>query len=422
MNRAALWILASLTCFAPGDQAVAEVGFSVEGFIGIRGGWVEGPPSWVEGGFGRLYAGADGPGDSDLWGRAEGQLALSFDDGASWQASLHALSRLEDSDAVGDAVGLTEAWLGYRRAIDNASELSLRAGLFFYPSSQENIDPLWGSPYTLSYSAINSWFGEEFRPLGLDLAWRRFLASGAELSLGGTIFGGNDTLGTLLAWRGWSMHDRLSVYGERLALPPVFSLEPDRYFGLSQRSFRTTAFGSDLDRRPGYAVRLRAEQPGRLNGQLAWVDNRGDRELHGKEYAWHTRFLIVGGHWQLAEALELMAEWTHGRTTMNFPGMPWVDADFRAAYLMGSWDSAMGRLSLRHDRFVVDDRIRNPMWGLFDDRGQAWTLAWIRSFSERSRLGLELLWLDSRRVVAEQSGQTSDSDGLQLSVEARWLF
>jgi opacity protein-like surface antigen len=406
----------------PASWADVESTLEVDGFVAVRGGWVEGPPAWIEGGFGRLYAGADEPGDNDFWGRGEAQVALTWSPTVSWRARVHALARLEDSDAIGRSFGLTEAWLGYQRAISNVSEISARGGLFFYPSSQENIDPLWGSPYTLTYSAINSWFGEEFRPLGLDVEWRRFIGQGDELGIGATVFGGNDTMGTLLAWRGWAMHDRLSVYNERLPLPPVFSLEAGRYFGEAQRNFRTTAFGSDLDDRLGYALRARFERPGQWSGQVAWVDNRGDRELHGREYAWHTRFWIAGTHWQINESFELMAEWNHGTTTMNFPGMPWVNTDFRAAYLMGSWMSDFGRWSLRHDRFVVDDLIGNVMWGLFDDRGHAWTLAWMFQTGERSRLGAEVLWLNSNRIVAGQSGFPTDTDGTQVSVEWRWLF
>jgi len=392
------------------------------GFVGVRGGLVEGQAGWPEGGFGRLYGGADGVDDTDPWGRLEAQLGLDWTAGTSWRGRLHGLARAEDSDVPGPAVGLTEAWVGYQRAVGNQSELMARGGLMFYPSSQENIDPLWGSPYTLTYSAINSWFAEEFRPIGLDVEWRRFLESGQEWSAAATVFAGNDTLGTLLAWRGWAMHDRLSVVGERLALPPVFSLEADGSFGQNQRLFRTTAFGEDLDDRPGLAFRVRTDKPGRFNAQLAWIDNRGDRALHGQEYAWHTRFWLAGGFFRVTESLEMMVELTRGRTTMNFPGMPWVDADFQAAYWLGSIDTAIGRWSLRHDRFTVSDQLRNLGWGVFDDRGQAWTLAWIHRLGERSRFGAELLWLDSRRTVAAQSGFPADTSGASLTLEWRYLF
>jgi hypothetical protein len=306
--------------------------------------------------------------------------------------------------------------------VGSTSELHARAGVFFFPSSQENIDLLWGSPYTLNYSAINAWFAEEFRPIGLDLEQRIFQSSGAIWHLGATVFGGNDQLGTMVAWRGWALHDRLSLVDESLALPPVFSLESDGVFGQFQRPFRSTAFGQDLDGRPGYALRAGVDWDRRANLQLAWVDNRGDRSLHDDEYAWRTGFWLLGGFWSVSERLELIFEATRGTTRMNFPGSPWVDVDFHAAYLMASLATDRGRWSIRHDRFGSADRIGNPAWGIFDDRGKAWTLAWILNVGERQRLGAELLWLDSRRPVALASGGPLDTGGSALSVEWRWLF
>jgi len=393
-----------------------------EGFVAARGGVADGPIAWPEGGFGRLSAGGDRDGDFDGHARFESQLGMRWQSTGSWSGKLHAIARLEDDDVPGPAVGLTEAWIGYQRAGASSSELRARAGLFFFPSSQENIDPLWGSPYTLNYSAINSWFAEEFRPIGIDLEHRQFFESGLEWSIGGTLFGGNDQLGTLVAWRGWSMHDRLSLFDEGLALPPNFSLEADGIFGPFQRAFRTTAFGEDLDGRPGYALRTGFDHDGRLSAQLAWIDNRGDRELHRDEYAWRTKFWLLGAFWAIDERWELIFEGTRGKTKMNFPGSPWVDLDFHAVYLMGSLATEAGRWSLRHDRFGAVDRIRNPGWGIFDDSGQAWTLAWIHQVTDRSRLGAELLWLDSRRPVALQSGGRLDTGGTTLTLEWRWLF
>ncbi len=398
-----------------------EPGWSTVGFAAARTAAVDADASWLERGFGRLPGGNNSSGWTG-WGRAEAQLGLTFDDHVSWRGKLHLLGRLESSDVVGDPVGITEAWLAWQRALGHSNELRVQAGMFFYPSSQENIDPLWGSPYTLTYSVINSWMAEEFRPIGLDLGWRSFLDSGDELSIGATVFGGNDTLGTLIAWRGWTMHDRLSVLGERLALPEAFSFEPGQVFGQFQRPFKTTPVTRDLDGRPGYALRLRGERPGQLGGQVAWIDNRGDRDLHGQEYAWSTRFWLVGGHWQASESLELMAEWTMGETIMGFPGDPWVKTEFRAMYVMASLDTGLGRWSLRHDRFHADDRLGNLTWGTFNDRGQAWTLAWIHRVGERARLGLELLWLNSQRPLAAQSGRSAETDGRMISVDWRWQW
>lgn len=413
--------LFGLVCLS-GDLLAQSGSLEWEGFIAARAGVADGPVGWPEGGFGRLYAGGDTDKDFQGFSRFESQLGLNWQPGGSWSGHLHAIARAEDSDVPGPGLGLTEAWIGYQRAVGSNSELRARAGLFFFPSSQENIDSLWGSPYTLTFSAINSWFAEEFRPLGLDLEQRFFSPSGSVYKLGASIFGGNDQLGTLVAWRGWSMHDRLSLVDESLALPRVFSLEADGVFGQFQRPFRTTAFGRDLDGRPGYSLRASFDHDGRISAQLAWVDNRGDRDLHGDEYAWRTGFWHLGGFWGVTERLELIFEATRGNTRMNFPGAPWVDVDFHATYLMASYPTDYGRWSIRHDRFGGSDRIGNLAWGVFDDRGQAWTLAWIRQFGERHRLAAEVLWLDSRRPVALTSTGALDTSGRAISLEWRWLF
>ena len=89
-------------------------------------------------------AGPTGVDDTDPWGRIEAQLGLDWTAGTNWRGRLHGLARAEDSDVPGPAVGLTEAWVGYQRAVGNQSELMARGGLMFYPSSQENIDRLLG--------------------------------------------------------------------------------------------------------------------------------------------------------------------------------------------------------------------------------------------------------------------------------------
>jgi len=407
---------------APCSTSAQTDPFDWEGFLGVRAGVGEGPVGWPEGGFGRLYAGGDSDADFQGFARLESQIGLNWQSGGSWSGRVHAAARYEDSEVPGPGLGVTEAWLGYQQAVGSSSELRARAGLFFFPSSQENIDPLWGSPYTLNFSAINSWFAEEFRPIGLDLEQSFFTPADSIWRLGATIFGGNDQLGTLIAWRGWAMHDRLSLVDESLALPPVFSLSPDGVFGQFQRPFRTTAFGRDLDGRPGYALRAGFDFKGKASAQLAWVDNRGDRNLHKDEYAWRTGFWLLNGFWSVSERLEVILEATRGNTRMNFPGSPWVDVDFHAAYLMVSRATDHGRWSIRHDRFGVADRIDNPAWGVFDDRGKAWTLAYIRQVDERHRLAAELLWLASQRPVALVSGGPLDTSGGTLTLEWRWLF
>ena len=52
------------------------------------------------------------------------------------------------------------------------AELLIRHG------SRENVDALWENAYAVSSSALNSWFGEELRPIGFDVSWVRAGATG----------------------------------------------------------------------------------------------------------------------------------------------------------------------------------------------------------------------------------------------------
>jgi hypothetical protein len=400
------------------SAARAEVDWG--GFLAIQGQLTDGPPSWLEDGNGRFERGGSPSGRLDASLDAKSQLGIEWTSGGSWRAQLHALARSDLPLREGRRFGLTEAWLEYQRAVSNRSEVFIRAGSFFYPSSMENSDPLWASPYTLTHSSINSWFGEEFRPQGFDIRWRRFGDGDRIYSAAATVFYGNDTLGTLLAWRGWSLHNRLSVFAETLPLPLLPSLANDGLFA-PQRRFASTAFGEDLDGRPGIAARLGVRQANQFELRLAHVDNRGDRQLHGNEYAWHSRFSMLAVRWQPRQSTELLGEWVDGDTRMNFPGNPWVDAEFKAYYLMLSqrWDDT--RLSLRYDRFSVSDQLRNPALGIFDDTGEAWTLALMQPTGQHSRIAAEVLLITGERRDVDTQ-KVVDNGGKQFSLEWRVGF
>ncbi len=101
-------------------------------------------------------------------------------------------------------VDLVEGVIRYNPAIGDTASLDVRAGLFFPTVSLENTDLAWLSPYTTTFSAINSWIGEEVRSLGAE-AGPSFRISEAQLRLFGAVTRGNDPNGTLLAWRGFAL-------------------------------------------------------------------------------------------------------------------------------------------------------------------------------------------------------------------------
>jgi hypothetical protein len=347
----------------------------------------------------------------------EARLQVTYEVDERWSGRLHLGARAE-RDAGGRRLGVIEAFVD-RRWAGAEQHLQLRVGQFFLPTSLENVEALWVSPYSLTHSALNSWIGEEFRPLGADLRWRRALDSGQQIELGLTAFGGNDSSGALLAWRGFAWHDRLSLYGETLPLPALFSLADPTLFG-PQNDSGTKPFGPDLDGRPGYAGRLRVGTA--LSGwQLAGVDSRGDTELHRGEYAWRSRFLLAGWEYNPGgEGWGLAAELLSGSSRMGPAGAPQASIRMHTAYLLASHGADPWRYTLRVEGFDIDD-VDRSLAENNDESGYALTLAALRRFGNW-RVGAELLHVDGPRPAAAFEGEALQTGGRQLRLEVRYLF
>jgi hypothetical protein len=413
-------VLAAVCGSALTAPAAAEL--TVQGFVALRGVEVRSQPSWRQGGFGRLVAGASRTWDESGLGLAKLHLAVDWRPAKSFGAYLHTAARAEPSRVGGEAVGIVEAYLYSEVDVGAASVLHLRLGHFLLPTSRENVEFAWSSPYTLTFSALNTWIGEEMRLTGtlFEALVPLSTAAADELRFGAAVFGGDDTAGALLAWRGWGMGDRLTTWHEVVPLPPLASLRDGGAFGV-QLDAGTRPFGSDLDGRLGWAAYARWRRPERTVVQLTHLDNRGDRRLHDqREYAWTTVVDILGaelhrGSWSLAgEALR-------GSTGMGDRTRAHVQADLETAYLLASWHPRSLRLTLRRDWFEVVDRDHSPAENN-DEDGDAWTLAAFWEPRDDLRLGVELLDLDARRPAALASGGDPDTGGRSVTLEVRYYF
>ncbi|HEX7155472.1 MAG TPA: hypothetical protein VF618_28660 [Thermoanaerobaculia bacterium] len=373
------------------------------GYVALRGVNASGPESWLEDGIGRLPGGGD-----RNQGFAQAQLGLDWRPVQWFDVHVSGVARHEPEAYQGEAAGLVEAYADLRATFARDT-LQLRAGQFFLPTSRENRGELWTSPYTINFSAVNTWIGEEFRPIGVDLEWRHEFGVNA-LTAGATAFRGNDTMGTLLAWRGWTIGDRLSTYDETLPLrvPPLFVRQRDG----------TTPFTPDLDGKTGFAVRVRWSMPERGMIQVARVDNQGDRSLYGGEYSWITRFNVISAEIGRTDSTIVAAEYLNGDTGMGFRGSPWVQMDFYAAYVLLSHKYGRNRWTARYDLFdnTEDDfsRAENN-----SENGRAWTLAWLFDLTEKARAAVEFTQITGERV--DLTGDPS-FDGRNLTLELRYSF
>ena len=356
------------------------------GFLTARGIYAESQKSWLDGGFGRFDV-------SKNTHQEEAHLGIDWTPAAWLTVHAHGLARRKG--------GLVEAFADVRKG-----DFRLRAGEFFLPTSRENTDQLWTSRYTISFSALNTWIGQEFRPIGAELQWQH-LTSSAVVTVAGGAFRGNDTMGALLAWRGWSIGNHLAVYNEVLPLPPL-EFFPDQRQG-------TKPFGRDLDGRTGFSGRFRVSLPERATLQFARVDNRGDRELYRGEYSWQTKFNIVSGEIDGQHGTTLASEYGWGRTGMGFAPRAFVDADFYAAYALLSQTFGRNRATVRIDVFGTTDR-DHSFAEVNSESGRAWTLAWFYDIRPSLRLGAEFANISAERVSAP------DTDGRTVTLEARYRF
>ncbi|HEX8841577.1 MAG TPA: hypothetical protein VF757_04680, partial [Sphingomicrobium sp.] len=155
---------------------------------------VDGEKSWLNGGFGKLRSGRDGSGPVQL---QLGNVDLIWQPQFTWSLSATIVGSLQGGERT--EAGLSQAYLGFRPMRGRTVAFSARAGLMFPPVSLEHEGADWHVADSITPSAINSWIGEEVRPVaaeasvGTDLGRHKLRATAA-------LMAANDTSGTLLTY------------------------------------------------------------------------------------------------------------------------------------------------------------------------------------------------------------------------------
>jgi len=207
-------------------------------FSPAAGNVCDGATIVASGGVGRFDVGADTPDDHRLVNVDSAQLGIDWTP-AGWLL-LHA-----DGIARQEQSGLSRQTPRHRPGLRRGFQRSLahsRGGVLAAHVAREHRSAL-DSKYTITYSALNSWIAQEVRPIGADLQW----SPGFYVTVGATAFRGNDTMGTLLAARGWTFGNYLTTYDENMPLPYPETTKP---------------IGADLDHKNGYSERIRLSLPG----------------------------------------------------------------------------------------------------------------------------------------------------------------
>lgn len=397
--RRKTWLTAIALCLALTAGAARAADWEID--LDARLVTSDGRKSFLDGGLGALRYGEDQSGVH--LGRA--RLALSQPFGEVWTVHLDASSWGDDDRNPFD---LTEAYLQFRPYPLAGYRFRLKAGAFHAPISLENPASGWGSPYTLSHSAINSWLGEELRTIGLEgeLDWLGTrLGHAWDLGATGGVFGWNDPAGALLASHGFALDDRQTTLFGRVGEPGVAPVKGRSLF-------------YEIDHQPGFYAGVEARYLDRIVLRALRYDNRGDPEAHSPRlnaYAWQTRFNAAGVRLEGPAGWTVIAQWLDGETYIE-PFNLDLEWPFTARFVLLSKQIGAHRLSVRHDEFSV--RSDTPDGAGAQD-GRAWTLAYVFTPDEHWRVAVEWLRVsstESNRAIFLHESPFARETQLQLSV------
>lgn len=317
------------------------------------------------------------------------------------QAALEGRFELTDAltfDAAGiyypdgdKGFGFTEALLTYK-PLSPGWRSRYRLGMFYPEMSFENPDTAWNSPYTYTYSVINSWIAEEMRILGFEGQWTRpgrSFNSPHSWTLNAALYQHNDTAGTLLTWRGWAMHNRQTRYGERVEMADYPSL---MYYLNGQPSW-VEPF-AEIDDRVGAYIGGHWQYQKRSDLRLYYYYNEGDplSKDRDRQYAWRTEFSSLAWQYRFNKSTRLLTQWMQGSTTMGPNAVSRID--YESFYIMLSHKWNQHRFSLRYDDFETVETDNVPQ-DPNDSDGHAWTLAWRYDVHKNWQVGAEWLSLES---------------------------
>jgi hypothetical protein len=372
---------------------------------------VDGEKNWVEGGFGKLRSGSDG----DLRVQPQlGNVDLVWKPQLTWSLGAIVVGSLQGGQRT-DA-GLSQAYLSYRPMRSSSVAFSARAGLMWPPVSLEHEGADWHVKDSITPSAINSWIGEEVRPVAVEATLATHLGA-HKLRATAAIFAANDTAATLLTFRGWALHDRTTLAFRSEPLPPLGD------FTGHQAPFThpLADLAPGFARRPGFYAKLAWAPPAPLRVELFHYDNRADPEVvtNTPEWGWRTRFDDVGLAADLGSGAEFKAQAVEGRTRMGFVmfGRRFVDDRFRSAYAMLTKPFGKVGVALRAEAF--DTHNRGSIWtDEYDEHGWSAMIAVKRQWGPVTALA-ELLHIWSNSPLRENADEEGRQRQTQLQAEVR---
>ena len=373
--------------------------------------------SWMQGSAGKLRY--DGESDGLLLSRGFASYKLRFND----TVSANVAAEIYD-DGVGPSADFTEAFVEWRPVATTPNRYRFKLGAFYPRISLENTDVGWSSPYSITPSALNTWVGEELRVFGVEASVSRrpqSLGGAHSFAMHAAVFYNNDPAGTLLSWKGWSLHDRQSRFSDELPLPPVPQIQPGMWFD-AQDPF--VAEFREIDNSGGYYVNGEWMINHRLLLRIMHYDNRADPESYEDgQFGWRTDFDHVGLQASLPGDVGLIAQWMRGATVWGreTDGVHAVDVEFHSDFVLVTKSIGAHRISFRYDRFEVLENDRIPLDNN-SEHGDAWTAAYEFRISERASVAAEWLEMQSHREAWAYFGLDKVNTERQLQLGLRLRF
>ena len=375
---------------------------------------VDGERSWVDGGFGKLRSSGGG---GEFRARPQlGNVNLIWQPQFSWALSATVVGSVQGGDRT--EAGLSQAYLSFRPMRGSSDvAFSARAGLMWPPVSTEHEGADWHVKDSITPSAINSWIGEEVKPVAVEGILAATFGQ-HKIRATAALMAANDTSGTLLTFRGWALHDRTTLAFRHQPLPPLEG-ELEEY--QAPYTHPLLDVGGGFARRPGYYAKLAWQPPIPVRLELFRYDNRANPEDvdANLEWGWRTAFDNLSLVSELGGGAQLKAQAMQGRTRMGYlePTRRWIDNRFRSAFVMLVRPFGSVGVSARAEAFDTSNR-GSLVGSEYDETG------WSAMIAAHRQLGpftgfLELLHVSSCREDREELGLRPRQRQTQLQAQLR---
>jgi hypothetical protein len=235
------------------------------------------------------------------------------------------------------------------------------------------------------------------------------------------MFYNNDTAGGLIAWKGWSIHDRQSRLGDEVPLPPIPMIQPGMWWD-SQDPFITPIL--EIDDTYGYYVGGEWSVSNRFLVRVTHYDNRTDPfGFEDGQFAWETAFNQLGIKAELPGNVGLIAQWMGGYTVWGrlTNGIHAVDNGFESRFVLLTRSLDRHRFSLRYDHFEITEEDQVPL-DENAENGHAWTVSYRYNVNDNVTLAAEWLEITSNRPAWSYFGLDEQKSEQQLQLTLRMQF